>query len=90
MTRDDWIAVFFSLVTASVLFTLYYWVFKPEIVLNPLFTSTCPDGWVYNESTYMCSPAYTTTCKPYDPRTQPITDPCDFATQCGTTWAGYC
>ena len=95
MTREDWITVILTIVTASLLFVAYYAVLKPEIVVPMGMAGQCPDGWTFDETKLLCNAAYTLPAgcnTPYDPTTQlpTISEKCAFAKRCGTKWTGLC
>jgi|688.fasta_scaffold00948_4 hypothetical protein len=84
-----------TLVTVTLLLLIYVYVLRPEIRIgkNTRIDQLCPDRWVYNQKTKRCEPRYKTQCRefsPDDPTLQSYREQCDFATTCGTNWAGVC
>ena len=88
----DLLVVILTIVTSAAIFSFYYFVLKPTIVVPASIAGQCPDAWSYDETKNLCKPGYQTTCKAYDPNTNPmtITQMCEFAKTCSTTWTGIC
>ncbi len=89
---SPWLISFVTILTTAAILSLYYFVLKPTIVVPASIAGQCPDGWYYDETQTLCTPGYTTTCKAYDPATNPmnITQMCEFAKSCATSWTGVC
>lgn len=82
-----------ALATTAFLLLLYVFILRPEVRINTMtrIDQACPDRWVLNQSTGECEPRYRTSCSPFRPGTlKTFRDQCDFASSCGTTWAGFC
>lgn len=82
-----------TIVTTAFLLLIYVFVLRPQVRINTFtrIEQTCPDRWAFNESTGECEPRYRTSCTPFRPQTlKSFRDQCDFASACGTTWAGFC
>jgi len=74
-----------------VVLLIYKYVFNPQILIIPSVTnlSGCPDRWSFDGQ--MCTPNYTTSCKPFDPlKITMLSEACNICKTCGTNWNGQC
>ena len=74
---------------------IYLKILQPQVRIGKYTTilQKCPDRWVYDEKTGMCSPTYRTPCVSFsasDPNLQSYDGQCKLATRCGTNWGKAC
>jgi hypothetical protein len=70
---------------------IYRYVFNPQIVITPSVEKLkgCPDRWTFNGK--LCEPDYTTSCRPFDPKTiTTLSQACNICKSCGTNWSNMC
>jgi hypothetical protein len=89
------IIALYAIPITLVLLYIYKKVLNPIIIAKPDLSkmSKCPDAWIYDDSTQLCSPNYKTDCLPYNPNTPLLTtyeQRCQLARRCNTTWSGLC
>ena len=74
---------------------LWLYLFNPTVHIRPTNQdmSKCPDQWDYSIQTRLCSPNYSTTCRPFNPDAntiQTVNSKCNVARSCGTSWGNVC
>ena len=85
------IVVICTTVGVFALITYLYFKLEPIVVIPPeSIVADCPTRWLYDVDAKECRPTYSTKCKGFDPTKYSVSEKCDIAKSCGTSWKGLC
>ena len=92
LDTKDFVIILTTTCVFAIIVYIYLDLLKPTVILKKKgCSSVCPTRWIYDEKTGFCNPVYPTSCKPFDPKTyHSVSEKCDIAKACGTSWKGLC